>query len=233
MRDFCLYVDVDATGRMNSAQKDQLRVLLDALIDRRINIFWLVGNSKIKVRHIINIVKCMHSGCKEKGVLVHNEICSSGREISRGAKLLLKKLPLSLYTDERICENDYASLRYGNRPDGCAFNLCLGNTAYLNIDSKLLICPYSGEIVLNSIKQGDPITELFETDAFKAFFLKQIKKRNECKSTCRLFDLCHGGCPAQNNTEKCSILERVEKLKDSQKANREQEIIRLAGLYRG
>lgn len=233
MREFNLYIDVDSIGRLDAQQQRQLRVLVRALSDRRINIFWMLESNRRKAAQIVNILSSIHAACKKQGVIIHSELCALDRKVTLFARILMRYTPISLYFNVRDNENDYACLKYANHPTGCMFNSCLGNTLFLKRNGDLSICPRTPDICLNRLNEGDSITSAFDTEDFKRLLLRQITKRNHCKKVCRIYHFCHSGCPMQEEASECSILKKTEKLSCSETAENEQKIIRLAGLYRG
>ena len=233
LREFNLYVDVNSVGKMSIPQQEQFEIIVNALLDRRINLHWLIDGNILKTRQLLNILKCIHSTCKEKSVIVHNEVCLSGKTSTAMARMLVKHIPVSVYSDKRIYSDDYDCLRSSNKPMGCVFNSCLGNTMYLNKDAQLSVCPHASEIHLNALNHGNSITEAFETTDFKEFLLAQIHKRDDCKNNCQLFALCHGGCPAQKDDGECSIRLKANEKCPSEASQHNQTIKHLADMYRG
>lgn len=233
MRDFSFYVDVNSFGKMSNSQQEQFKIIVNELLDRRINLYWLIDSKVLHTRQLFSILKCIHSTCKGKSIIIHNEVCLSGKTSSAIVKLFIKHLPVTVYYDERICADDYDCLRHGTRPTGCIFSSCLGNTIYLNKNAQLSVCPHASEIRLKNLNGGNSITEAFETEEFKSFLIAQINKRNDCKKNCRLFTLCHGGCPAQKDNGECSIRVKVTEKGPSESLRHEQTIKHLADLYRG
>ena len=227
------YVDTNNKGDINKNQKEQLQRIINHLSDSKINIYWLIDSNKIKVRHIFKILNNINSLCKDKGILVHNEIEVKNKTLSYFTKLLLKHIPITMYEDKKIDNNDIACLLYSNKPIGCSFNSCLGKTIYIKIDGKSSICPYSNGVSLKKIEEGDEIKDVYNTDSFKLLMINQIKKREKCKAECELFDLCLGGCPLDNCETECTILELLKTRNDEEKNNIEQKAKHLSNLYKG
>ena len=232
MREFNLYIDVSNAGKMNEPQREQFGIIINTLLDRRVNLYWLVEGNHLKARQMVNILRNVHAACKEKSIIVHNEICTVNKSYSMIARLLMKHLPITPYTDERIDKEDYVRLKHGNSPNGCIFNSCLGKTIYLRKDAQLSVCPHVNDVDLKCLKANEPVTEAFESDSFKSFLLRQIRKRDKCKNSCQYFALCHGGCPIQNDEEECPVCKKINET-TSLKEEHEQRIIHLAELYRG
>lgn len=236
MREFSIYIETDECGLVGNNQKEQLQLMLDCLKNRCVNLVWLINGERISQRQVINVFRCEHFLCKGKKYILHNAFCIEGKKVSSPARWLMKKLLVELYEDKRIQAKDYSCLFYGNEPEGCFFSSCLGNTAYLQKNGNISICPYGEEIRLNSLKAGDMYTDLYETEGFKALLIKQIQRRNTCKANCKKYDLCHGGCPLTNDgQDPCRIMKSVMKQgeKVSEEDEFDQRISHLAAMYRG
>lgn len=233
MRDFRLYIGVDKYGKMTVHQKEQLDLIVSKLRDCRINTFWIIDDTKITGWQILSILHGIHSACKNRGVIIHANLFADNKTVTLVARSIMGHVPIVLYNNERDNEADYACLKYMNYPEGCMFNSCLGNTLYLRQDDEISVCPRTNDIRLNRLRNGSSISSVFDTDEFKQLLLQQIEKRNRCKNGCQLFSVCHGGCPMQGYSRSCTIQKRVEQLILSEESVREQELKKLASLYRG
>lgn len=233
MFDFVIFIAANRNGKVTADQKNQLNILIGALTDRRIHLRWIVPDARISVLSIARILRTAHFACRKKGVLVHNEIMTDGKSITKFASGVLKILPVDTRSEESVMRNDVCCLQNGNAPTGCSFHSCLGNVLLLREQGALSVCPRLLDVQLEPLREKRPINSVFDTDAFKALLLRQIQKRNRCRQSCALYKLCRGGCSAFSTEQQCSIQQKVTNAAFAEDAVKEQKIKRLSGLYKG
>ena len=93
---------------------------------------------------------------------------------------------------------DILNLITTNHTGVCSFNSCLGS--WLCIDNKGDIFPcdrfYCDDYYLRNIHNISSFNEAFNSDNYISLLSNAIKRRNTCKTECRYYDMCHGGCNA-------------------------------------
>ena len=233
MREFNLYIDVTRKGTLAPKQKEQFLAIMDALQDIRVNLFWIPESTRITIYQIREILRNVRCACKDKNIIIHNEIHGIESRVSGLKKWLLDRSLVSVYYDKRFEADSYNCLAAGNTPKGCIFGSCLGHTAYLMKDSEISLCPEMKSVRLAKLDKGESLGKIFETDDFRTTIQAQIQRRNKCKSDCELFGLCHGGCPRQINADSCDIIQKVNSLEISDADIQIQNIKHLANMYRG
>ena len=125
MFDFVIFIAANRNGKVTADQKNQLNMLIGALADRRIHLRWIVPDARISVLSIARILRTAHFACRKKGVLVHNEIMTDGKSITKFASGVLKILPVDTRSEASVMRNDVCCLQNGNAPTGCSFHSCL------------------------------------------------------------------------------------------------------------
>lgn len=110
-------------------------------------------------------------------------------------------------------------------PVTCHYSSCLGKTLYINGTGGIEICPYhKSDIQLNTLESCSSLSEVYDTESFRALLVEQINKRNECKKNCSFYKGCKGGCPLIEQTtctDQLLLRSLVEKIEadDNQIAN--------------
>ncbi|MCL1982095.1 MAG: hypothetical protein FWG53_03245 [Clostridiales bacterium] len=97
---------------------------------------------------------------------------------------------------ETNCCADLLKLVILKERSGCEHNSCLGRV--LSIDSAGMVywCKHNKpKTALGSIGEIKTFSDCFKNEVFERHLDAHYKKRETCKSTCRHFELCLGGCP--------------------------------------
>ena len=93
---------------------------------------------------------------------------------------------------------DILNLITTNHTGVCSFNSCLGS--WLCIDNKGDIFPcdrfYCDDYYLSNIHNISSFNEALNSDNYISLLSNAISRRNTCKTECRYYDMCHGGCNA-------------------------------------
>jgi len=84
----------------------------------------------------------------------------------------------------------------------CENSSCLGHV--LSIDGSNIIhwCKYNlTESALCHVNQLSTLSECFSNNLFEKYLDANIMKRDYCKTECKLFDVCQGGCPLRSDIQ--------------------------------
>jgi radical SAM protein with 4Fe4S-binding SPASM domain len=91
----------------------------------------------------------------------------------------------------------------------CKFSSCLGKNIFISRKGTVHFCPMHVEnSFMGSIYSQN---NYFDTQIFKNVLHSAIEKRSNCKSTCKYYDHCSGGCPLECGC--CNFPELFEKKK--------------------
>ncbi|MCL1809062.1 MAG: SPASM domain-containing protein [Clostridiales bacterium] len=112
---------------------------------------------------------------------------------------------------ETSCE-DLLKLVILKERNGCEHNSCLGKV--LSIDSAGMVywCKHNKpKTALGSIGEIKTLSDCFSNKVFEKHLDAHYKKRETCKSTCKHFELCLGGCPLRCDLDgHCTEQEFIE-----------------------
>lgn len=204
---------------------------------------WIFPN-RIKGNSLHRIIKFERKFCTYKQLIVHNILVGKTSKVALMAKYLINKYNFKILGNRiENFENDCARICFGNQPQSCMFNSCLGKSVYITIDGTPRICPFvQNDISLATSSEMQNIYEIFNTEGFVNLISSSIKRRNICKSSCEYFSSCKGYCPLDSVSdlpEKCTVREAImakQKVFCNQSmANepfREQVIEQMAGKYK-
>ena len=131
-------------------------------------------------------------------------------------------------------------MSFGNQPESCDFNSCLGNALTVFESGRIGICPFhKNNIDLCNDLDIEDIHQVFNTESFISFLKGNIERRNSCKSRCEFFSLCKGGCAFMEMNANCDIHNQIVEKKNeyiesdmSDKEYREQKIISISNMYK-
>lgn len=78
----------------------------------------------------------------------------------------------------------------------CAYNSCLGKHIGVQYDGTIYNCnrDFPAEYSYGNVYDYTDIHECFDSTGFKSMVEQAVKRRNECKETCDIYDFCTGGC---------------------------------------
>ena len=78
----------------------------------------------------------------------------------------------------------------------CKFSSCLGNKIYIDAKGDVFFCPWhTDKSKLGNI--GDN-KNYFEDECIRTVLHNAVAKRDKCKSECKYFEYCAGGCPLED-----------------------------------
>ena len=235
MREFTVYLDADKHGRIDSEQRQKLRQIINSLENERVNLFWIIRNTKIPLISIFIIFSSIHNTCRDKSIVIHNSIFTSEKHVSKMTHRLMKALMIESCEDNRIAVDDIECIILDNDTKGCFFSSCLGNTVFLKKNGELSICPFELGVSLCKTDLDGSLNTLYETESFKELLISHIYKRDRCKEICDWYSSCKGGCPLDTSVgEECDLKRAIE-TKDvlaTVEEENKQRIHKLANLYR-
>ena len=78
----------------------------------------------------------------------------------------------------------------------CNYSSCHGKFICINSEGNIFNCSRQAihEYCFGNIRDVERIEDCFASDGFKALLKGSIARRNICKETCDMFELCQGGC---------------------------------------
>lgn len=111
---------------------------------------------------------------------------------------------------------DIISLILMNKSRICTYNSCVGKWFCVNYEGNIYPCDrlYRSEYKLANIHDISDFNQVYDTVPFQQLLSKAILRRNFCKSTCDIYEMCYGGCNASTllggdlsltNTNICTI----------------------------
>lgn len=95
--------------------------------------------------------------------------------------------------------NDFfKSVLLGNKLSNCFNSSCLGRTIFITKNGDLAFCPQKvTSTIIGNIASCKDFRSVFDEDKFIEVLKNHIKKRNDCKIKCSLFNYCCGYCPLE------------------------------------
>ena len=118
----------------------------------------------------------------------------------------------------------------------CKCSSCLSNILYITKQDDVCFCPFYPE--KSRLCGVDFDGDYFDNDAFVQVLEREIAKRDECKSKCAYYSLCHGGCAMEDVCEFFQkqypvIKERACNIINEQKSLDELPLFEQEGILRG
>ena len=137
--------------------------------------------------------------CKKARIRL-SVIVPEGKEI-KAQKLIKKYRHNVVLFDKYIDEKMFFDLAYFDHTFyKCNFNSCLGKILYIRANGDIHYCyKHLENSKLINIKDIDDLENIFENGNFEEVLDKTIEKRNNCKSSCKYFEKCGGGCPLEEH----------------------------------
>ena len=243
MHNFTIYIELNDKGKMSNSTYLRLKEYCNILSNISLTMVWMFP-SNVKSNSLYRIIKFERKFCTYKQLIVHNVLIGKIINTSLMSKYLINKYNFKI-SDNRSesFEKDCARICFGNQPQSCMFNSCLGKSVYITIDGTPRMCPFvPNDIFLATSSEMQNIYEIFNTEGFVNLISSSIKRRNICKSSCEYFSSCKGYCPLDSVSdlpEKCTVRETImakqKAFHNQSMANepfREQVIEQIAGKYK-
>lgn len=91
---------------------------------------------------------------------------------------------------------NYIRMGAGLKAKECEYSSCLTHWLGVSPEGDLYPCgrDYPKEFCLGNVRKVAKISEAFLSASFKDIVIKSISRREKCKKTCELLELCQGGC---------------------------------------
>ena len=205
---------MDKRGKISPLSKQRLVEYSNLLAGYSLYFTWICTGKKINTHTLREIIKFLRKNCSHKQIILHNAIVLDCKPKSITAKYIMWKYKFQFKdTQSEVVENDYVRMCFGNRPNSCTFNSCLGNCVFVDIAGNIGICPFiKNSIELNDKHDIQSIYDVFESQLFAELLVKSIQKRNLCKANCEFFELCKGGCALVSNDLLQDVCQTQKKL---------------------
>ena len=213
LRKFSIYVELDSKGRITDPVRQRVEAYLNLLNQAEVAFAWIYSDKKVSLISVVSIIQYEKKVCAHKGLIVKNKVISC-KPIGKTTKKLMYNYKFTnqagheAYLDEDICR-----MCFGNQPESCDYNSCIGNTVVVFCDGSVGVCPFrANDIKLNPELNISDIQDIFNTESFYNLISQSIKKRGICKAKCYYFSVCKGGCPFNNmeEAENCSVALRID-----------------------
>ena len=81
----------------------------------------------------------------------------------------------------------------------CRYSSCLGNNIFIDSNGDAYFCKKYNKKICNIMKNDIELC-YNNCEEFKNILFKAIEKRNNCKKECKLFNVCKGGCPYEDDS---------------------------------
>ncbi len=218
MREFTVYVELNGKGKISDSAYLRLKEYCDLVSNISLNLVWIF-QGKISFSSIRRIIRFERKFCTYKKLVVHNILLAKTTGTSLPARFLINKynFKFSVERSEEF-EKDCVRICFGNKPESCRFNSCLGKNVYIKADGIPKVCPFADNSIALSEEKGlQNIYEIFNTESFASLITDSIQRRSLCKANCEYFSLCKGYCPldTDNNLPKrCSVKEAITARKE-------------------
>lgn len=216
MREFTVYIALDAKGKLTASAGARLESYCGLLHDASLRFVWLCPVEKLRAGTLRVITRLERKHCAFRRLIVRNTLLRTGTAATPAAKYLLWKYKfVTRPRRSSTREEDAVAMHFGNEPVSCDYRSCLGNSVFIREDGSLGICPFHDNgIRLNESAELSSVYDIFSTPEFVELLKKTIAHRADCKSGCPHFALCKGGCPLkmeENIPQSCPVRTAVDR----------------------
>lgn len=110
-------------------------------------------------------------------------------------------------TDISIFSNLLSSMLLGYEGDSCLHSSCLGRNVYLCNDD-MYFCKWDkSSSYLGKVTKIFELKDIFSSEQFFSILSNEIQNREQCKSECLYYRVCHNGCPLKEKMKNIGCVE--------------------------
>lgn len=177
-------------------------ILIESIfkISRRTNISFVKMNLSDKcITH--NTLKMIAKFCQKGPLAIFELVANNGKKLElindTAIPFIYKSdTPLKyekIYYFQDEIELDLLMIKYKMPALNCSYTSCIGKTIFIK-NKKMSICK-NKEYKRITINERNIINIVAKSDFSQEKLVCLIKKREECKGNCKLFNVCKSGCP--------------------------------------